>query len=400
MAPHFTHLPLWVSAFVLTLGGWRFSGMRRGWSLPPAMLRHVLSFAALIGVWVSYRTLNGVEAGSALLAVMAALKLTETRTRRDEIVLVFMAYFLVAANLLYEQALWAAAWAVPSVWLAATAHLQVARSGPPLAPATAMRTTAGLLAQTVPIALVMFLLFPRVPGPFWSIPKRGDSGATGLSEEMQPGTLSRLIESDAIAFRVRFDGPVPPRSRLYWRGPVLNAFDGRKWTPGLPGLQVPAQRITRSGAAVRYDVTLEPTHQRWLFALDLAAPEALRTLGALRYDYQPLSYRPIDDLVQYTMTSYPDAIGRDLPTPVRQLALELPPDVATAHGRSPGSGAPKPRRRARATPTSRSARSSISASNPSTTRFPRRRSGAIPSTSSCSGRGADSASTSLLLSRC
>ena len=95
-----------------------------------------------------------------------------------------------------------------------------------------------------------------------------------------------------------------------------------------PGSRSP-HSASRSGAAVRYEVTLEPTHQRWLFALDLAAPEALRTLGALRYDYQPLSNRPIDDLVQYTMTSYPDAIGRDLPTPVRRLALELPPDVAT-----------------------------------------------------------------------
>ena len=328
IAPHFTHLPLWVSAFVLSLGGWRFSGMRRGWSLPPALLRHVLAFAALIGVWASYRTLNGVEAGSALLAVMAALKLTETRTRRDEIVLVFMAYFLVAANLLYEQALWAAAWAVPSVWLAATAHMQVARSGSPLAPLTAVRATGTLLAQTVPLAAVMFLLFPRVPGPFWSIPKRGDTGSTGLSEEMQPGSLSRLIESDAIAFRVRFDGPVPPRAQLYWRGPVLHAFDGRKWTPGIPGLQAPAQRITRAGTAIRYDVTLEPTHQRWLFALDIAAPEALRSFGALRFDYQPLSNRPVDDLVQYAMVSFPEAVGRDLPPSVRQLALELPPDVA------------------------------------------------------------------------
>jgi hypothetical protein len=144
LAPHVVHLPLWVTAFALMLGGWRFSGMRRGWSLPPALLRHVLAFGALIGVWASYHTLNGVEAGSALLTVMAALKLTETRTRRDQIVLVFMAYFLVAANLLYEQTPWAAVWAVPGVLLAATAHLQVARIGAPLAPRVAVLNALGL----------------------------------------------------------------------------------------------------------------------------------------------------------------------------------------------------------------------------------------------------------------
>jgi len=329
LAPHVTHLPLWVTAFTLTLGGWRFSGMRRGWNLPPALLRHVLAFGALIGVWASYRTLNGVEAGSALLAVMAALKLTETRTRRDEIVLVFMAYFLIAANLLYEQSLWAGAWAAPSLWLAATTHLQVGRPGPPLAPATALRATASLLAQTVPIALVMFLLFPRVPGPFWSVPKRGETASTGLSEEMQPGSLSRLIESDAIAFRVRFQGRVPRRAQLYWRGPVFHAFDGRRWTPGSAGLGlVPARRVARHGTPVNYDVTLEPSHQRWLFALDIASPDAVRPLGTLRFDYQPVSIRPIDELMQYSMTSWPDAVADDLPTQVRQLALELPEGTA------------------------------------------------------------------------
>jgi protein-glutamine gamma-glutamyltransferase len=329
LAPHVAHLPLWVTAFVLILGGWRFSGMRRQWSLPPALLRHALAFAALAGVWFSYQTLNGVEAGSALLAVMAALKLTETRTQRDEIVLVFMAYFLVAANLLYEQSLWSALWAVPGVWLAATAHLQVARTAPPLAPAPALRSTAALLAQAFPLAFVMFLLFPRVPGPFWAIPKRGDTSATGLSEEMQPGALSRLIESDAVAFRVRFEGDPPPRAQLYWRGPVLHDFDGSKWTPGLEELQQRhAERIERAGAPVRYAVTLEAHRRRWLFALDIAAPEALRALGTLRYDYQPIANRPVDDLIQYPMLSWPGAVARDLPGRVRQASLALPAGFA------------------------------------------------------------------------
>jgi transglutaminase-like putative cysteine protease len=142
---------------------------------------------------------------------------------------------------------------------------------------------------------------------------------------MQPGSLSRLIESDAVTFRVRFDDAPPPRAQLYWRGPVLHAFDGRKWTPGLPDLQTRiAQRVIRAGTPVSYHVTLEPHHHRWLFALDLAAPEAMRMLGVLRFDYQPISVRSIDDLVQYPMTSYPGATGGDLPEPVRRIALDLP----------------------------------------------------------------------------
>ena len=46
---------------------------------------------------------------------------------------------------------------------------------------------------------------------------------------MTPGDITELALSDAVAFRVRFDGTPPPAEDLYWRGPVLNSFDGRTW---------------------------------------------------------------------------------------------------------------------------------------------------------------------------
>ena len=46
-------------------------------------------------------------------------------------------------------------------------------------------------------------------------------GRSGLSITMAPGTISDLSLSDAVAFRVRFDGRPPRNRQLYWRGPVL-----------------------------------------------------------------------------------------------------------------------------------------------------------------------------------
>jgi protein-glutamine gamma-glutamyltransferase len=81
-----------------------------------------------------------------------------------------------------------------------------------------------MLAFAVPVALVLFLLFPRVPGPFWALPARGNAGITGLSDEMSPGTISQLIHSDEVVFRVAFDGPDPAARRAILARPRAGAL--------------------------------------------------------------------------------------------------------------------------------------------------------------------------------
>ena len=58
-------------------------------------------------------------------------------------------------------------------------------------------------------AAALFLLFPRLASPLWGLPA-DHAAATGLSDSMSPGSISELSLSDAVAFRVDFDGPPPP----------------------------------------------------------------------------------------------------------------------------------------------------------------------------------------------
>ena len=95
-----------------------------------------------------------------------------------------------------------------------------------------IETDAVLLAQAAPLMLLLFLVFPRAAGPLWALPLDARAGLTGLSDAMTPGNISSLIQSDALAFRAAFDGPVPSGGQLYWRGPVFNRFDGRTWSGG------------------------------------------------------------------------------------------------------------------------------------------------------------------------
>jgi len=44
--------------------GWRWTADRRGWPLPPRWVRLVVLAAVPLAVLGTYRTLNGVEAGT------------------------------------------------------------------------------------------------------------------------------------------------------------------------------------------------------------------------------------------------------------------------------------------------------------------------------------------------
>jgi protein-glutamine gamma-glutamyltransferase len=180
-----------------------------------------------------------------------------------------------------------------------------------------------LLAQAAPLMLLLFFLFPRVQGPLWGMPQDAYSGITGLSDSMAPGNISQLSQSDAVAFRAKFDGPMPPRRQLYWRGPVFWNFDGRTWRPGEPRLRGGTYKF--EGFEPRYDyaVTLEPHNRNWLFALELAAniPPRARVTA----DYQLLSLPPVRSRIRYEMRSYTNykALEADNEEEL-DLALKLP----------------------------------------------------------------------------
>jgi transglutaminase-like putative cysteine protease len=194
------------------------------------------------------------------------------------------------------------------------------------APGRALRAnlkTAGvLLAQAAPVMLILFFLFPRVQGPLWGLPQDAYSGVTGLSDSMSPGLISRLSQSDAIAFRVKFQKDAPPMRQLYWRGPVFWHFDGRTWRPGefRPFGQL---KFEASGAPYDYEVTLEPHNHNWLFALELAAK--LPPGANVTSDYMLISRTPVRARMRYDMRSYTSfAIrGADEADEIRR-GLQLP----------------------------------------------------------------------------
>lgn len=299
LLPHVVDVRLWIVLLVLAAVAVRITIELRQWSLPPKLVRVAIAVAAMIGVLISYRTLNGLEAGTALLALMGAMKLFETRTRRDLTVLVFVAYMLLFAGFLYNQSLLRLPWMLVTAWLL-TAMLMRLHQSAPISVREALGLTGKMVLQALPLAIVLFLFFPRLPGQFWAVPARGGA-LTGINDEMSPGDVSELSLSAEIAFRARFEGPLPPPRERYWRGPVLHEFDGRTWRRFPTALPEPP--LVPSGQTYRYTVTQEPTNRRWVFGLDAVTDWPGRRMFRT-FDRQLLSSVEIAALSSFELESH------------------------------------------------------------------------------------------------
>jgi transglutaminase-like putative cysteine protease len=326
LSPHLQYLPVWIIVSFLACAGARWLIERQRRRLPPAWLRVALALSGFIGVFASYESVSGVGPGSALLAVMAALKLLETRQRRDQFVLLFISIFLIMASLLREQYLWSLPFLIAGTMLIVTAWLRMSISTD-VSIRDSFRTGGRLILYAAPLTLAMWIFFPRIATPFWSVPIDSGSASSGLNDQMSPGDISSLSLSEAVAFRVRFPGAAPEPSQRYWRGLVLDRFNGRTWkgnevTPDLRALQ----SIQVVGNPIGYEVTLEPTQQQWIFALDIPYQWSLEKTF-MGPQHQLMRAQPVDRRVKYDAVSYLDyRTNVDLPQTARTRRYLGPPD--------------------------------------------------------------------------
>lgn len=338
--PHWPRLPIWLpfihiallaARLYLPYRRARFWRERQGLI---SLLRLSLAAGGAAGVYAAYGALTGRDAGIALLVLLAGLKIFESRTGRDFYVAVCLGYFLVITNFFYSQAMPTAIYMFFVIIILTACLINFNDLQQRIGPAGRLRLAARLIMQSIPVLIVLFVLFPRVNGPLWGLPEDAHSGVSGIDDQMTPGAISRLVESDEVAFRVTFAGEIPPPAQLYWRGPVLWQTDGRKWTPGW---QRPGQAPVRfSGEPIRYEVIQEPSNKHWLFGLELIAERPAPSAETyLTGDHQFKTKAPIKRRRNFTLSSHPDYYLGARSRRELEAALRLP---AGHHARSTAFG--------------------------------------------------------------
>jgi len=336
-------LPIWITLTVAASAGIRLVLAARGHDAPPRSIRLGLAALAIGLLFLQFRTFNGLSAGTALLYLIAGLKLLETRTRRDIYVITMIIYFLSLAALLEGESFWLFIYLIGVCWLTTSTLLRLTSSARNRDWRGSVRHAGKILAQALPLAVAFWLFFPRFGGPLWQMPDSGSNATSGLSDSMSPGDINNLAMSDEVAFRVRFkagSGTPPPQER-YWRGPVLHDFDGHSWrrTEAAPVL---APGLRFQGPAYRYTVSLEPSQHNWIFVLDWPSRwDAERAY--LTSDYMLMEPNPVSQPIDVAATSYsrvqaaqplgPGMRRRDtrLPAGRNPRSLRLAQELRSAH---------------------------------------------------------------------
>jgi len=346
--PHFIYQPAWVGMTFCILMSWRLLHHWRGWPLPSAsrwlrVLHNVTALLTIVLLVSQFGLTIGRDAGAALLTMMLAFKVVEIRSLRDYYVSCFLGFFLVITNFFYSQSVFMVGLML-AVIIGLTFCLISVNS---LSQDTGakLKLSAKLVAQSLPMMVFLFILFPRISGPIWGLPEDANAnqaqslsdqltlgelpqtGTSGIGDNIRMGNISQLIQSDEIAFRVKFENDnVPPNSKLYWRGPVLSTTDGTVWSPLNQDKSKAVAKITDTAQLYRYAMTLEPNNKTWLFALDMPTnfPETIQ--NTFTADGRLLSQNPIKHRSQYSLTSalaYQFNVDSE---PNLNAALQLPED--------------------------------------------------------------------------
>ncbi len=321
--PFFFSLPPWVAGGALVIVAWRAWLLRSHRPLPGSPTKVLLILLALLAVIVSFRSFGGATAGGAFLVITAALKCLESRSVRDFRIAALACWLLLGAAFLLSQSLLLGIYAIAVAWLSVWALLSVHET---LDWRVGLRPAGRILVAALPVALVLFIMFPRLPAPLFRFGAPRLASVSGLSDTLSPGSIAALAQSNAIVFRIRFEGPLPEPAAHYFRGPVFVRFDGTHWLPNRSRGQPQTGYFDPHGSPVRYRVLERGNGTHYLFAP--ALPLHVSTPARLTPNYELLAPHRLWNDIAYTGTSFLRYTAQaQLPARTRMTNLELPPGI-------------------------------------------------------------------------
>ena len=298
-------------------------------AVPHLVVRLGVIIAGVAVVYFDYGELGGMEPGIALLLVLAGAKMLESRTPREFQVLALIGWFLAFCTVLLENHLSRSVWTVLVVLCITACMVRFRRSIP--GAGEPMRVTGMLWALALPLAVLLFFVFPRGLLDLGSAFGRSRFGETGIDNSLDPGNIARVALSSKVAFRVRFpDGVLPSNETRYWRCLTLWHCEGMRWTRGDRLSYSPQLSLPKPGVDVRQVIDLEAHGKRWLPALDLPLMAKVRG-EELTPEFDQSLVSPIS--VQNSERF--EAVSRFELPPLRELlkshraaALQLPANIS------------------------------------------------------------------------
>lgn len=263
----------WALALSVGLLFIRFGAERKWWPYIHSFWSNILAVIALGLVVFEFRTFLGQEPSSTFLVILASVRILDYKTERDARLLKLLGFVLVSLKFLYSLDVY---------WMPAgiTIFLGLWKSLLPAEVEAPWNTTFKIALKSLPVVVILFLVFPRVNVP-WVRNTSRTIESVGFSESISPGDIASIATSQEIVMRAEFPQFRPRIMDLYWRGAVLEDTDGFGWKrSATPTKNIPVPPV---GGVPDYIVTLEPLQMKALPVLEhtkmIAAPnlEAYKT---------------------------------------------------------------------------------------------------------------------------
>ena len=270
IAPHITEIRTWVWITSALIVIWALISDHKPKYKPSRWLVHLLTLAFPALVYLQFKTLLGPDAATSLLLLMITLKLFEVYSYRDGIVILMLTMLLAMYHLVFRQDLFTTVYMVSVMSWAFYLLLKLNR--PSQAPRSEKLHLKSLLgAETlvsIPVLLCLFFFFPRFSSPIGRFIEKNED-VTGFSENLQPGMMANLANSNEVAFRVEFtSGRALNNDELYFRGQTLEITDGINWLKASNRNEIPTPTYYDDLEGQHYRITFEPRFNKLIFTLN------------------------------------------------------------------------------------------------------------------------------------
>lgn len=168
--------------------------------------------------------------------------------------------------------------------------------------ATTKTITTALIIPiiSIPMLIGLFFILPRTTFPLFTFLNKPDKGLTGFTDNIKLGDVSGIQEDASVIFRATM--PKIDENSLYWRGAVLDYFDGISWSRSERDMFDVLKPKGIKGDAIQQGIFLEAYDNRYLFALD--KPVSIVYKGAkIRSDLTVLTDDNIKRRTYYVVNS-------------------------------------------------------------------------------------------------
>ena len=277
-------------------------------------------------IWyaLQYSNRNPIQPVVSVLVIMLAARLCGEKNIRNLMQINLLALFCLASRSLFELnpvfLVWLALLLllVPVSLVVLTFHAQDQAMMFTRKEVNRVVLTALLITLlTVPAMALLFPILPRTALPLWTFLNPTVSGSTGMSDKVEPGTVSSVAETRVLIFRAEMAQQATPP---YWRGTVFNTLKGGRWTRTAAA---PDEASTPAGRPVIQTIYPEPSSSKILIGFDAPAEIRLpfvRMSPDLVFDYQ----RGLGRRVGYVVRSGADGLLRTSKTINRSFYLGVP----------------------------------------------------------------------------